>query len=556
MADTGVVTREEKDLIGFLDEVDGEAESSKDEASKHWSENGKLVKGEGIWKGSRNPLFLINLIGNQLERKVGLISEAKPTFNVVSRVAEYAAMSKVLTATCMAKLEEEEFPITQERLARSGFTYGCAFIQTQYDRDRDDITITFRHPRSVFIDPSVTEAAKLSQQAHYVRIDHILPLSQIRRQYPGRGALVEADDRYSRYTKGDSRRSTVMSAALRMLPRVWKSTEESRQGPIERALVQEYWLRDPDLGTWPGGRHIIRAGDIVLVDEANRYWDHEFDLDMLDWRMDLDSPWGQDEVQELKKLNESMVRLGDAIMQNAIFNSQAWVIADSDALDATQWKSVTTQGGLIVKKRPMREFRRDAPPQLPAYLFQMLQALPGMADLVTGNSDSLRSKPKSGLEAVVDGLQMTGSIMARIIARRFEALVSRVGQRLISRVIQFYTTDRMLNYYSVSGELINYLFERRKFREDDKGKTLDVNDIPALHKKFRFLVQPYSSLQTTKMQRAQVALGLWQASSGRGYPFRRVLQHADIGDAETLMQEAKAEQESGVVPMPMAPVKR
>jgi hypothetical protein len=156
----------------------------------------------------------------------------------------------------------------------------------------------------------------------------------------------------------------------------------------------------------------------------------------------------------------------------------------------------------------------------------------------------------------VDGLQMTGSIMARIIARRFESLVSRVGQRIISRIIQYYTTDRMLNYYSVGGELINYLFERQAFRQDDNGKTLEADKLSQLHKQFRFLVQPYSSLQTTKTQRTQIALGLHQASGGRGYPFRRVIQMADIGDPDVLMQEARTELESGIVNPPLPPVKR
>jgi len=556
MAETGVVTKEEKVLLEFLDAIDGETEAAKSRAGKYWDENGKLLKGEGAWKGARNPLFLINLIGNQYERKIGLITEAKPTFTVVSRVGEYGAMSKVLTSTCMAKLEEEEFPLTLERVARFAMAFGCGFVQTTFDKDRDDISINCLDPRSVYIDPSVTEAAKLGKQAHYLRVDHVVPVTSVRVAYPGRGALVEADDRYSRYAKNDTRRGGAISAVLNFLPRVWKPGEESQEGPIERTLVKEYWLRDPDVGSFPGGRHIIRAGDVILRDEQNKNWDQEFDIDMLDWRMDLDGPWGLDEIQELKKLQEAMNRLGDAIMRNALYNSQGWVVADSDALDATQWKSITNEGGLIVKKRPMREFRRESAPQLPAYLFQMLQAIPSMADLVTGNAESLRAKPKGGMDSIVDGLQMTGSIMARIIARRFESLVSRIGQRLISRIIQHFNGDRMLNYYSVSGELVNYMFERQRFRQDDNGISLKADDLPRLYRQFRFLVQPYSSLQTTKTQRTQIALGLHQASGGRAFPMRRVIQMADIGDPDVLMAEARAEQESGLVPPPLPPVKR
>jgi hypothetical protein len=37
---------------------------------------------------------------------------------------------------------------------------------------------------------------------------------------------------------------------------------------------------------------------------------------------------------------------------------------------------------------------------------------------------------------------------------------------------------------------------------------------------------------------------------------RRVIQMADIGDPDVLMAEARAEQESGLVPPPLPPVKR
>jgi len=568
MADDAEIEQREKQekaegsLVGFLDRIDGEAEAAKRSVSKNWTENLRLSRGDGQWKSSRPPLFLMNIIGNQVERKVAQVSESKPTFSVVSRLGHLANMAKVLDKTCRAKLEDEEFPLLAERLGRFGMHMGCGFVSTVWDVDGaeglGDIALLAPDPRSVFIDPAVTEAAKVSRQARYIRLDHVVSLDELRERYPGRGTFAKPDERYSRYSDlGTKGKLGVISAAFNLLPRVFRPQEPTVAGPVARTVLREYWIRDADRTTWPGGRHVIRAGDVILKDEANPYWDGQFPIDMIDWRMDLDGPWGVDDIQDLKKLNEALNRLGDAVMRNALFNSQAWVIADHDALDPEAWKKVTSEGGLIVKKRPTREFRRDPPPALPAYLFQLLQAIPGMADLLTGNAEVPRGRSaRSSIEAVVDGLQTAGSALARIIARRFESLVARVGAKLISRVLQCYTDDRLLQYYDPSGELVSYLFERQKLLVDDRGEYTPVEDIPLLYKRFRFLVQPYSSMAMTKMQRAQVGIGLWQASGGRGYPFRRVLEMADIGDAERLMEEARKEQESGVVPMPAPPTKR
>lgn len=549
---------EESKLIDWLDQMDGESEAAKEEYSRNWEENTRLIKGDGQWKSTRTPLFLMNIIGNQFERKVAQVSESKPTFAVSSRTATLGSMAKVLDKTCRAKLEEEDFPLLIERLCRLAMPMGSGLMATLWDPLEDDVRFIVYDPRSVFLDPGLTQASQLSKRALYVRIDHVMPLHEVRRLSPGRGSLVKPDDRYSSFQPKTSERSRgVLSAVGRTVARPWKPQQKPIQGPFERAVVKEYWIRDPDVGSFPGGRRVLRAGELILEDKANRYWDGEIPLDMLDWKMDLDSPYGHDDIQDLKKIQEAVNRVGDAIVRNALFNSQTWVIADTNALDAQAWKSITNEGGLIVKKRPMRDFKREPPPALPAYLFQLLQALPGMADLLTGNADSVRGRAAKGaMEAILDGLQTAGSPLARMIARRIEALVARVGKKLISRIIQFYLTDRLLSYHDPSGELIEYLFERSKLAVDDQEKSIVADELPNLHSKFRFLVQPYSSMAMTKMQRAQVALGLWQASMGRGYPFKRVLEHADVGDADMLLAEAKAEQESGIVPMPAPPVKR
>ena len=515
------VSRAERTLLDTLNAMDGEAEAAKKDVQKRWTENLKLARGEGQWKASRQPLFLMNMIRRQCQRKVAQLTESKPTFSVVSRLKHLMTASKVLNETCKAILESQEFYLTVERLARFGYHMGNGFLYTAYDPTLDfgqgDVGIYTLDPRYVYLDPAATEAAHLQRQASYVRWDVVTTLAQVRRDYPGRGALVTPDERYSEYEEIKGMGSTgVVSAALNLLPRPFRPRAASKRGPIDRVVLKTYWYQDPDRETWPGGREIIRAGDIILKDRPNKYWDQLLPIDMVDWDMDLDHPWGHDDVQDVKKLQEALNRLGDAIMRNALFNSQAWVIADVDALDAETWNKVTTEGGLIVKKRPTREFKRESPPQLPGYLFQMLTSIPAMADATVGIIEEQAKKGAKGADGVVEGLQATGSIVARMIARRFESLVQRVGQKLISRIVQYYSEDKMMQYFDPSRELVDYAFERQKLMTDDKGDPIRADELRTHFRKFNFLVTPYSSMPMSKMASAPGGAGAVAGDAGKG----------------------------------------
>src|SRR3989304_5831045 len=217
-------TLEERGLLEYLNLIDGEAETAKQRTARTWEENLRLVRGEGQWKGQAPPIFQLNILGNQVERKVARVTEAKPTFSVASRLGRLTQMARVLDPPCRGILEMQDFALASERVVRFAMQVGCGFVNIPWDKhanDEDgDIAIVAMDPRSVYIDPSVTEASRMAKTARYIRIDHVMSLDEIRQGYPGRGHMVEPDARYSRYQESRaSRPYGVVSAALDLLPR-------------------------------------------------------------------------------------------------------------------------------------------------------------------------------------------------------------------------------------------------------------------------------------------------------------------------------------------------
>ena len=115
-----------------------------------------------------------------------------------------------------------------------------------------------------------------------------------------------------------------------------------------------------------------------------------------------------------------------------------------------------------------------------------------------------------------------------------------MGQKLISRIFQFYTSDRVLSYQSPSKEWMAYTFERQKLMQDDNGNAVDPTKRAQMFKNFKFMITPESSLAMTRIQRS---LSMIQMRSATGFvpSIKRILAESDIGDPDQLMEEGMNE---------------
>jgi hypothetical protein len=105
----------------------------------------------------------------------------------------------------------------------------------------------------------------------------------------------------------------------------------------------------------------------------------------------------------------------------------------------------------------------------------------------------------------IESLATMAQTTIRLKARQIEAMIERMGQKLIPRIFQFYTTDRVFNFSGASnGKIQKYTFEREKIRKKiQKDGELSFRD-------YVFKVVPTSSLAMTKWQKGLMATQLYQ----------------------------------------------
>lgn len=530
------------EVIRFLDAIDSEAEAAKKEVSKHWDENIKQVRGEQ-WRIKRSPYFLANIIRNQVRRKVAALTESRPQIQVSANRPSLSKSATILYNVSRSLWDQNRMEDAIYRLCVSGMTFGCGFVQTTYDPVADDIGMEFLDPRRVYLDTGITTGADL-HKAQYIRVDTVMPLTDIHTRFPGRGLLVKPDDRFSSINNREARKSGTLSSILNMMPRPYRPGQPSKDGPIKRAEVRTYWIADPHINTegkklFPGGRYIARCGNVVLTDTINPYWDGVPPIDMFEWDVDYESPWGQDEIQDLRRLQEAINRIGDSWVSNLLLGSNFRIIGDLDALDPDQWDKLDNEAGLVIRKKPQRELRYDPPVPADPNTPQAIENLIRLCDMLTGNLDPTgqrRQAPSSAL----DGLQQASQALVRSVARRLESTLERVGQKLIARIFQFYTSDRIVFQLGPSREWIAYTYERQQLLKDDAGKFRDPEDLEKHYRDYRFMITPGSSLSQSRIQRTMAALQL-RSATGVAPSIRRILQESDLGDPDTLIEEGLAE---------------
>lgn len=529
---------EELTLLKHLDRLDQEGRAGRSRADDdRWETYLDEMRGAQRVTTSGNPMFQANLIGPAVDKKVALLTEAKPTMFIAPRRPGLLQTAKTLQKTIEAGWDEYAMDLVLEDLAYCMEVLGAGFVKLSYDPQTaqggvGDVVPTAWDPRQVWIDPQVKRSYQLPQ-ARFIITETAEPLFRIWQRYPGRGALVTFDASASSYSTAAAK--GLFQRTVDRARRAW-GTDATEPSAIPMATLREYQFLDPTLDhgvlRYPFGRHVIRAGDVILSDTPNPYWDGAWDLVMLDGRPDLDHPWGRSEVAALRRINEAFNRTGHKFVESTLLTGNAWLITDADALDTEAVNKITNAGGIVITKRFGRTVDRQAPPQMPTQFLDFQRFAIQLIDLVTGLGDggqqgSGRVELRSG--AQLDGLMQAGQTLVRALARRLETFLERLGYLWISRIFQFYNADRMLTFLGKNEEFLTFEFERQALlRElvDDARRQVEARDpslppdllrqqietrVRGAYRDFRFRVTPGSSLAVTRVQRGMMMMQLAQA---------------------------------------------
>jgi hypothetical protein len=484
---------------------------------------------------------------------------------VSSRNPLYQTSAAVLTKTCQAILSEQSLDARVESASDFAATYGFVGFHTAWEPDADfgqgNIVLETLDPRRIAIDHRVKDVTDL-QKAQYIRIDTPMPLSRIQAIWPGRGADIKADPTITNINQPGRAANATWWGSVTKRP-IWQASTTS--GPYEWATVSEYWLVSPQKTAtgeleFPALRRIVRCGQVVLDDGPNPYWDGLAPIDIWDWRVHHDTYMGRSDVHEVAKLQETINRVGNAITENIILSAAITVIADYNALKPEDWKKLDNRAARILKKFPGREVTFVPPPPIPSQYLQFTSILTGLMETLLGVPPAMQGRRQEGVIAssAVEGLMVAAETLIRATARRLEYTIERVGLKLLSRVIQFYSSDRVMLIGGPTQDWQEYTFRRQELlmpllkgvdpqTQEPLTETQKEETLREFFTNFRFKVTPLSSMPQNRIQRGLMALQLFSAGL---VDQEEVLKFVEWPDWENVMRRVQQKQASGQLPMP------
>ena len=376
-------------------------------------------------------------------------------------------------------------------------------------------------PFNIFPDPLATGV----DDAEYIIYATYKNANKLKNQFPKKASAIEG-------------------ARISMSELVNERDEDSRDN--NQVLVIECWCRDwttvetgenedkKKMLKYPTGRVITCCPElsILLSDKKNPYKDGKFPFVLM---KDYDVPfkfWGKGEVEQILSPQHYINELTNQIIDNAknTANMQ-WIIDKNSGIGVGK---LTNRPGLVIRKNPGSEVRRDAPPPMPVYTREQIEVLKKDMQDISGVFDSLKGEKQTGVVAAqaIMALQEASQARIRLKIKIMEQQLCELSSMWYKRMQQFWTLDRWVRITDIEGNPNFHKITSETLKND-----------------FDISVQAGSTMPTNKNAMLDLMIRLAQTNAEDGLPVvdrKAILEYLPTSDKKAIIErieKQKAENE-------------
>ncbi|TAK94586.1 hypothetical protein EPO05_06085 [Patescibacteria group bacterium] len=483
-------TRDTATLLDRLDRIDGEIDNSEKTKRRRqdWKRAIQLYHtGASGPTLDPAPIFSTNLVQSMVRRQAALLTENKPQIDVKTVKEGLGKTSEVLRKTIHAGWDECNMQMGLEKVCLFAGVMQSGFMGINWDPDANyglgNITVPAIDPRRVNVDPGILDAADLDL-AQYVRVYSVVPLERVAQRYPGIRKELQASNKITPLDDDEISGATARVGMKSFLDAARLGGRASTQA-FPRVELWEYWIKDDttdETGAplYPNGRVILRANnDLVCHDAPNPYYDGLWPFEWLDNAPDMNSAWGRNELDFVRRLQECFNKFGDAASREMIRNAISVIITDQQALETETVNALRELGFYVMEKRVGRAVERPMSPIPVQQYWSTMNQLQGLIEYVSGLQDmgggigGARGRAEVRSPAMLEGLQQSAQVLVRAKARRLESFLQRLGQKWISRIFQFFPEERLMTYIGPQQDIQQFHFQRETLRAELLKLALD-----------------------------------------------------------------------------------
>lgn len=516
----------EKKLCNWVYTKFKQAYVSKAPLMNKWKDYMKAYKGT-YFKNESRPDYksdeISNMVFSTIETIRPIMVDNNPKFLAVPRTPQGMEFSSDVQIALDYEWDREKMPLKLPAQLIPMLVYGTAVWFVQWDGKQGEygeISIKPVDPFNLFPDPLAEDV----ESAEYLIYATYKNANQLKQQFPDKASAIEG-----------SRISMSELVSDR------DSNDNSEENQV---LVVEMWCRDwvtmdkdvegNDKLKYPKGRVITCLPElgILLSDKKNPYNDGRFPFILM---KNYDIPfefWGVGEVEQILSPQSYINDLTNQIIDNAkLTANMQWIVDKNCGIGKGK---LTNRPGLVIRKNPGSEVKRDQPPAMPTYLREQIEVLKQDIQDISGVFDSLKGEKQGSVTAAsaIMALQEASQARIRLKIKIMESFLSELACIVYSRMQQFWKLDRWVRVTDIEGNA--------SFKEI--GQEVLSND-------FDLKVMAGSTMPVNRNAMMDLMIRLAQTNGEDGLPLvdrKAVLEFLPTGDKKAIsdrFEELKAQKQ-------------
>lgn len=425
------------------------------------------------FKNKNLPNYKSNLVSNYvfsiIETVRPIMLDNDPKFQSMPRQPEAVQFADDLQEALMFEWDREEMKSKLYSELINVLVFGTSIFFMPWDANEQNVRAVPVNPFNIFPDPLAT----CVDDAEYIIYATYQNVKVLKEFFP------EKADKLS-------------GGGINYTELVYENGSGSRID--NQVLVLEVWTKDYEVdlqrdgdkdvykSRYPFGRVLTICPElgIVLEDKENPYKDGRFPFVLI---KDYGIPgkfWGDGEVVQLLSPQKYMNELSNCIIDNAKATANMPWIVDKNAGIARG--SISSMPGLVIRKNPGSEVRRDQAPSMPAYVINAVETIKSDIEQVSGIYNTLKGDSATGVYTAqgILALQEAGQVRIRLKVKMLEDSLAHIAQLWVSRMKQFWKDDRWIAVSKVDGSYDVKSFTKDILEYDyniriTAGSTMPVN---------------------------------------------------------------------------------
>ena len=451
---------EEQRIAGYWNFKFKEAMVTKAPYTKRWQSYFDAYNGE-YFKNENLPDYKSNLVSNYvfsiIETIRPIMLDNDPKFQSMPRQPDGMAFSTDLQEALTYEWDRENMNKKLYRELITSLVTGTAVFFLPWDSQDKEIKAIPVNPFNLFPDPLATTM----DDTEYIIYASYRNAQRLKRIFPDKASKLSGGNiNYGELVNDNNKNANINNQILVL--EVWTRDYETFESDKETGKAK---LK------FPNGRVITLCPElgIVLSDKANPYKDGKFPFVLM---KDYDIPgkfWGEGEVAQLLSPQKHMNELNNAILDNAKTTANMpWIIDKNSGIG---YGKITSRPGLVIRKNPGSEVKREQPPGMPAYVVNAVESYKADMEQISGVFDTLKGNSETGVYTAqgILALQEAGQARIRLKVKLMEETLGQLANLWFSRMRQFWKDDRWLRIVRHDGS-----YDFRKMKSGTLNHDYDI----------------------------------------------------------------------------------